>query len=184
LGAVTGWERCAAEWNVGSVGIPLPTGETLRVRGRIDLVLARGPAGAGSIPGAEAWIVDYKTGDPSQLRGYLLGRGDGVQLALYGLVARTLGAASVMMSRVGPSLDLQKPQLQGADLDGVTNLWQVLASMQDRGVFGQRGPLRSEFGISATYPLATLAVDEDVLNEKWELTHPLLASRHLEDALP
>jgi hypothetical protein len=89
-----------------------------------------------------------------------------------------------MMSRVGPSLDLQEAQLTGADLEGMANLWQALASMQDRGAFGQLGALRSEYGVTATYPLATLAIDEDVLSEKWYLTHPLLASRYAQDTLP
>jgi hypothetical protein len=184
LGAVSGWEKCAAEWNLGSVGIPLATGETLRVRGRIDLILARDSAVNGRIPGNEAWVIDYKTGDPSPLKPFLLSRGDGIQLALYGLAVRSIGAQLVMMSRVGPSLDLQGAQLTGADLDGMANLWQALASMQDRGTFGQLGPLRSEYGVTATYPLATLAIDEDVLSEKWDLTHSLLASRYPEDALP
>ena len=44
--------------------------------------------------------------------------------------------------------------------------------MQERGVFGMRGPLRSEFSFNADYPLATLAIDEGVLEEKWAITHP------------
>jgi hypothetical protein len=184
LGSVSGWEKCAAEWNLDSIVIPLSNGESLRMRGRVDLVLIRGVTGTTRIPGNEAWIIDYKTGDPSPLNTFHLGRGDGVQLALYGLATRTLGAESVMMSRVGPSLDLQKAQLTGADLEGMASLWQALASMQDRGTFGQRGALRSEYGTRATYPLATLAIDEEVLGEKWELTHPLLSSHYTEDTLP
>ena len=44
--------------------------------------------------------------------------------------------------------------------------------MQESGVFGMRGALRTEFGFRGDYPLATLAIDEEILAEKWSLTHP------------
>ena len=47
--------------------------------------------------------------------------------------------------------------------------------MQQTGVFGMRGPVRSAWAFTRNYPLATLAVDEDILEERWELTHPALA---------
>ena len=166
----------------GQHGVPLTTGETLRLRGRIDLILARGATGDGRIPGDEAWIIDYKTGDPAALSKSNLSKGDGLQLALYGLAGRTLGAAKVAMSRIGPSLDLEKAQLDGTDLEESAELWRALASMQDRGAFGQLGALRSAYGVSAAYPLATLAVDEDVLRQKWKLTHPLLPHATVEEA--
>ena len=43
--------------------------------------------------------------------------------------------------------------------------------MQERGTFGWKGPLRSEFGGEGSYPLATLALDEGVLEAKWAATH-------------
>ena len=65
-----------------------------------------------------------------------------------------------------------QPQIQLADLDGLANLWRGLLRMQETGVFGMRGALRDEFGFGQDYPLATLAIDEDILAEKWALTHP------------
>ncbi len=186
LGAVTGWEKCAVEWNLRGVIVPLASGQTLRIRGRADLVLLRGKGEKSPVPGGEAWIIDYKTGDPEPLDPWrLANKGDGIQLALYGLAARTLGPPRVAMSRVGPSLDLQAPQLHGEDLDRLTHVWSMLASMQDRGVFGQRGPLRSEFGVSAVYPLATLAIDPELLAAKWDKTLGVFAMNlDMEDTLP
>jgi hypothetical protein len=38
------------------------------------------------------------------------------------------------------------------------------------------GPVHAEYGFAYDYPLATLAVDEDLLQEKWAMTHPALAT--------
>jgi hypothetical protein len=55
-----------------------------------------------------------------------------------------------------------------------TNIFADLAEMQRTGVFGMKGEIRAAFGYSATYPLATLPIDPDVLEDKWALTHPNL----------
>ena len=47
--------------------------------------------------------------------------------------------------------------------------------MQETGVFGMRGLVHSDFGFSRAYPLATLPIDPDLLQEKWTLTHPPFA---------
>ena len=47
--------------------------------------------------------------------------------------------------------------------------------MQATGIFGMKGPLRSAFSFTKNYPLATLAVELEILDERWELTHPDLA---------
>ena len=41
-------------------------------------------------------------------------------------------------------------------------------------VFGMLESLRKDYGHSATLPLATLAVDVEILKAKWKLTHPKL----------
>jgi hypothetical protein len=38
-----------------------------------------------------------------------------------------------------------------------------------------RGPIRDEFGHPQEYPLATLAIDEDILAAKWAQAHPVAA---------
>ena len=64
-----------------------------------------------------------------------------------------------------------RPQLIGADLAPHTNVFADLAKMQRTGVFGMKGEVRPAFGYSASYPLATLPIDEDILEDKWALTH-------------
>jgi RecB family exonuclease len=171
IGGLSGWERCAAEWVIENIAVALPDGATLRLRGRVDLLLSRGSGE----PGAEVWIIDHKTGDPEPLRLGKFLQGDGLQLGLYALAARAKGAAKVGFSRLGPSHELANPSLTEAALEEAVPVWCELAAMQDRGTFGQLGELRSEYGIHAVYPLATLAIDTAVLARKWKLTHPALA---------
>jgi hypothetical protein len=46
--------------------------------------------------------------------------------------------------------------------------------MQRTGIFGMYGPLRSAFRFIDPYPLASLAIEQDILEQRWELTHPAL----------
>jgi len=36
------------------------------------------------------------------------------------------------------------------------------------------GPLRAAFRYTEDYPLATLAIEPDILEQRWERTHPAL----------
>jgi hypothetical protein len=47
--------------------------------------------------------------------------------------------------------------------------------MQQTGVFGMYGMLRSAWAFTRAYPLATLAIEQEILEQRWELTHPALA---------
>ena len=47
--------------------------------------------------------------------------------------------------------------------------------MQATGIFGMKGPLRGAFTFTKNYPLATLSIDSEIIDERWELTHPDLA---------
>ena len=127
--------------------------------GRIDLILTGAP-----VPD-DAWIVDYKTGNRKPLTAGKLPTGDGLQLALYALALNARG-----VSLLTPALDLTV-QLTLADLLAQPRLWRGLLRMQEEGVFGMRGRLRDEFAFRGDYPLATLAIDQGVLDEKWALTH-------------
>jgi hypothetical protein len=78
------------------------------------------------------------------------------------------------MSRIGRSLDLNAAQITGNHLDALGPLWQALITMQESGRFGMLGPIRSSYGVRPTYPLATLGIDEALLESKWALTHARL----------
>ena len=163
--AVEGRTHLATEWKFDDTAIPLGNDDALHVHGRVDLILATTPAAE------DAWIVDYKTGHRKALSAKKLSTGDGLQLALYALALHERGAREVGASVLTPDLELA-PQLTLADFTAEASLWRGLFEMQQRAVFGMRGPLRSEFSFNADFPLATLAIDEEVLEQKWTLTHP------------
>ncbi len=60
------------------------------------------------------------------------------------------------------------------DFGSENEIFAALAEMQQTGIFGMHGPLRSAYRFTDDYPLATLAVDPDILEQRWELTHPAL----------
>ena len=183
------WPYLAAEWNLGSPQlVSINDGHKLRLRGRIDLILSQKRPTESRFSGADLWIVDYKTGNARSLALYgrtpesqtanlrrKLVRGDAIQLGLYGLAARALGAADVDLSILSLRTDLDKPQLKIDLLAKVSDFWAELYLMQERGIFGLRGAIRNEFGFSPDYPLATLPIDKEFLDEKWVLTHPPFA---------
>ena len=162
---VQGRTHAAVEWKLPETALPLDGG-LLHIRGRIDLLLTN----AASIE--DAWLIDYKTGNRAALRTKDLARGDGVQLALYALALRAAGARAVGLSLLTPGAALDTPQLTLIDLDALDGLWRGLLKMQECGVFGMRGALREEYTFRGDFPLATLAIDEEILAEKWSLTHP------------
>lgn len=170
VAAVKGHGKLATEWSIpNDVDIPVGTSGTLKIRGRIDLLLAASPT--------ELWLVDYKTGATKALAANKVATGDGLQLALYALVLGRNGAEQVGLSRLTRELALDSPQLTLAEvgLDALPDLWRGLARMNTTGIFGSLGELRDEFSFAAEHPLATLRIDPDLLAEKWLLTHPSFA---------
>jgi hypothetical protein len=172
--AGAGWTHCATEFRLGAMSVAIAGDAELRLSGQIDLLLSQGVATTTRLPNGMVWIVDYKTSDPEALKIGRFAEGDGLQLGLYGLAARVLGATTVQMSRIGRSLDLAAPQITGEDLNGLESLWQSLVAMQESGRFGMLGAIRSPYGVRVTYPLATLGIDETLLKSKWALTHSTL----------
>ena len=161
VAAVASRTHLATEWTLADTAIPLGDGAALHTHGRADLLLTTAPTSK------DAWIVDYKTGNRKPLTEKKLRGGDGVQLALYALALRANG-----VSLLTPDLALESPQLTLDELTAQSRLWRGLHRMQESGVFGLRGALRDEFAFRGDYPLATLAIDEAVLDEKWTRTHP------------
>jgi hypothetical protein len=180
------WSEMAVEYSLGEPSlIPLSEKETLRVRGRIDLILARAKSDQSQIGYEDLWVVDYKTG---RQRGFSLKElrkkdtpqrkfrkqlieGRGVQLALYALAVHALGAEHVQLTLLSPAEQLEA-QFHLADVLAQNDFWSELRRMQETGVFGMLGPVHADFGFVRSYPLATLPIDIDLLKEKWALTHP------------
>ncbi|HWY51848.1 MAG TPA: PD-(D/E)XK nuclease family protein [Chthoniobacterales bacterium] len=189
LAEVEGWPRMTVEWRLESPQfLSLSNGKKLRVRGRIDLILAQTQPSDSQLTGADVWVVDYKTGNvkpltppgktpearAANLRKKLV-RGDAIQLGLYGLAARELGAAEIRLSILSLRTELDRPQLDMTALTSDSDFWTELYRMQETGIFGLRGLIRNEFGFNPDYPIATLPIDKEFLDEKWVLTHPPFA---------
>jgi PD-(D/E)XK nuclease superfamily len=183
------WPQIAAEWRLGAPQVvSLDKRHSLRVRGRIDLILARALTNDSQLSGADIWIVDYKTGNTKTLsvsgktaesrrekvRKKLV-RGDAIQLGLYGLAARELGAARISLSILSQRTELDRRQLTIDDLAEHKDFWNELYQMQETGIFGLRGAIRNDYGFHPDYPLATLPIDKEFLDEKWVRTHPAFA---------
>jgi len=193
------WSEMAVEWSLGSPHAAISLGEnrTLRVRGRIDLVVARRKSENSKIGYADLWVVDYKTGrqrgfnlkelrrrdtpENKFLRQLIEGRG--VQLALYALAAHELGAEDVQLTLLSPAEEL-KSQFQLPHVLAQQNFWREFHRMQETGVFGMLGPVHRDFGFAKKYPLATLPIDPDLLKTKWALTHPAFAIEAEEETKP
>jgi hypothetical protein len=177
IGATEGWNWMATELAVGREGaVKIAADVELQLRGQIDLVLAQNDAS--SFAGQKIWIVDYKTGSNRELKTSdlhdSLVKGTTLQLGLYALAIRELGAAEVSASIFSLIVKNVAPQLSVDDLAPHTDVFANLAEMQRTGVFGMKGEIRPAFGYSAPYPLATLPIDNDILEDKWALTHPAL----------
>jgi hypothetical protein len=62
-----------------------------------------------------------------------------------------------------------------ADILAANELWQEIVRIEKTGIFGMLGEIRSEFTFTGDYPLATLPIDQFLLRDKWEHTHPAFA---------
>lgn len=167
------WPGLATEYKLAKTEIDFSSGALppLRLEGRIDLLLAW-ELPSGDVLPSELWLVDYKTGSASKAMtpGELV-KGNGVQLALYALALREQGAKAVQASLLRPG-ELLREQMSLEKFDLFQEGWLELQRMQAEGKFGMHGELRSEYRHAKAYPLATLAIDPDVLSEKWARTHP------------
>src|SRR5213083_2510681 len=177
IGGAKGWEWMATELAVGREGaVKIADGVELELHGQVDLVLAQNDAP--SFAGQTIWIVDYKTGSNRELKTSDLHdnlvKGTTLQLGLYALAMRELGAAEVSVSIISLAVKNVAPQLSAGDLAPHADVFADLAEMQRTGIFGMKGEIRPVFGYSVPYPLATLQIDNDILEDKWALTHPAL----------
>jgi PD-(D/E)XK nuclease superfamily len=177
IATATGWDWMAAEFPAGrGDAVKIADGVELQMRGQIDLVLAQNDAA--SFAGQKIWILDYKTGSTKELKASDLHdnlvEGTTLQLGLYSFAMRELRTAEVSASILSLVVKNVAPQLSVVDLAPHTDVFANLAEMQRTGIFGMKGEIRPVFGYTAPYPLATLPIDNDILEDKWALTHPAL----------
>ncbi len=166
------------------LSVQLPTGGVLALKGRMDAVLSVKPWVINDKERANPlWVIDLKASQRRKLTAYNMQKGYGLQLALYALALHAQGAESVGLSLLGADAQpLVVPQMDLEGLRGLTGLWQVMERIAFCGVLGDRG--ENDFdSISDAYPLATLRVDKRILERKWALTHPEIATLEHDETL-
>ncbi|MEP6809761.1 MAG: PD-(D/E)XK nuclease family protein [Chthoniobacterales bacterium] len=191
LGAIEGWPWAVSEWRLEAQPIAVGEGRSLLLRGRADLLLGQTAAQPKSLSLPTLWIVDFKTGnkksikptskkkdDPlsPKVRKQILKADPSLQLGLYALAVKQLGAERVALSILSPVINRPEPQLHDDDFSECHAAFIELARMQATGIFGMKGSLRGAFTFTKDYPLATLAIDPEIIDERWERTHPDLVA--------
>jgi hypothetical protein len=141
------------------------------LRGKLDLILLEPATSAASTPelelaGCNAWVVDFKTGTAAALSESRLAKGQGLQIALYGLALRARGADPVALSILTPATEL-KSQMTVDKLLAMDQPFRAIDAMHRTGVFGQSPAEDDEHGHAPDYPMTTRSISRDVLEAKW-----------------
>ena len=186
LSTTNDWPWAVSEWRLEEQPIDVGEGQHLLLRGRADLLLAKTPRQPTSLKVPALWIVDFKTGSKKPLRSskqmtdeqlqtrvvrQVLKR-EALQLGLYAVAAHQLGAENVEVSLLSPLMAKAAPQLRLEHFELCGPAFRELARMQITGIFGMHGPIRGSYSIANSYPIATLAIDREITEERWEKTHP------------
>jgi PD-(D/E)XK nuclease superfamily len=151
---------CQAEARV-QADVRLSQEDSLRLIGRMDLVLANQPAWSG----AEVVLVDFKTTAVNEKINSQTGAG--FQFVAYQRIAETLGATVKRFLVVGgPEI----AEVRNEEPETLESAFRELAIVQQRSSFGH-GPVEpAEFGIREELPIATAPVNRSVLAAKLALT--------------
>ncbi len=182
------WPWLATEWRLDAQPIDFGKDNQLLLRGRADLLLGKTVSAPTSLQLPELWIIDFKTGNKDALSKGLKGeddqrpekvrrkvlKGDALQLSLYANAAKQLGAGKISVSLVSPNLAKAEPHLALEDFEQCRDAFRELARMQATGIFGFKGTLRNAYSFTQPYPIATLAIDPEIVDERWEETHRAL----------
>jgi hypothetical protein len=187
LSTANDWPWLATEWRLDAQPINFGEEHELLLRGRADLLLGKTASAPASLRVPELWIIDFKTGNKDALsKGLKDGdqrgekvrrkvlRGDALQLSLYASAAKQLGATKTRVSLISPNAAKAEPQLGLEDFEQCRDAFRELARMQATGIFGFKGALRNPYAFTQPYPIATLAIDPEIVDERWEETHPAL----------
>lgn len=157
----------------------------LSLRGRIDSIGANTQSNNNPFElnkTDSVWIIDYKTGSMPAFNATNITRGYGLQLALYGLAIRQLGFQNIQLTLL--KKDALKPEIFSFTefLESNESFLHGLSAIKEKGILGNKGSLRSEYGFTGNFPLATLSIPESILQSKWALSHPQLQAEETYDA--
>lgn len=143
--------------------------------GRMDLILSNQPGNLGEqeASAADLWVVDFKTGQQGALTLKKMEKGEGLQLALYAGALQQRDASPVGLSIFGMrGKSKERPQLTFDQAQSLQPIWDFMRTVNSGGIFGQRTQARSRFNPGGRFPIATLGIPQQVLDKKWQLSHP------------
>jgi hypothetical protein len=161
------WKFTFCEWEIPRGLAIVDETRKLPLKGRMDLLLSNSSSDQKD---QDVLVIDFKTGGDKKLSASSIRQGKGTQIVLYGLALHEMGAKSVSMIFIKP--DLRDSEPVPLNLEDFEDIRRGLCGMHDSGVFGMIEEIRSEYSNRRDFPLATLPVDPDILEEKWMLTHP------------
>ena len=136
--------------------------KSLKMRGRIDALLTHTAIDKIENVDQPIYIIDFKTSSRKPLTKNNLQKGYGLQLLLYGLALRKIGATQVTLALVSPEGTTPLTIENWQDFDPL--LEELLLISQ--GHFGDLAP-HFENGSSNFHPTATLAIDPKILATKY-----------------
>jgi hypothetical protein len=171
VGKMSDGYQAVTERKLQRVVVTLPSGRTLPIGGRPDLLLIPAP-GLGVL--RRRILVDFKTGADSPLKGTKsLLRFEGIQLGLYLKALESLEEGAIDAGYM-TSDEAWSSQLTSEDIncENAVGVLERLAWMQDEGVFGWTGIVRDPYSAACTYPMATLAPVVNI-SAKFVATHSL-----------
>jgi hypothetical protein len=160
------WSHALPEWSLPDNHRISHGDSELLVRGRMDLMLSNRAGFDGRL-----LVLDFKTGSTGDFAPSDIREGRGLQLLLYWLAAKGLGAAEAACAFITP--DVGDLELYSDDeCERLLFVLPALVRMQKTGVFGMRGQLRAARGYRSPLPLATLEIPQEIVDERFTITHP------------
>lgn len=115
-------------------------------------------------------IFDFKTGVSGALTKDKLKRGVGIQLVLYALKFYKEGFKQIEVSVIQPGVALKK-QLDLNDILETRSIFEAINYVYLSGKLGIRNSMESNYESNFKFPIATIKVEDEVLEKKWGLTH-------------
>jgi hypothetical protein len=132
--------------------LPIPLGKgTIHMKGRIDAIFTEKPIGSITQLDQAVALLDFKTSPRKTLTIRNMQKGYGLQLLLYGLALKQLGATNVSVGYATPSTPLKMLELE--DWSDFEALWESLEPIS-RGLFGNKS-FDSFSGLKPYHPVAT-----------------------------
>lgn len=138
------------------------------LKGRVDLMIYA--LADLNIKDNSLKIFDFKTGASGALTKDKLRKGIGIQLVLYALKFYKEGFKQIEVSIIQPGVAFKK-QLDLNDILENITIFDAINFIYESGKLGVRNLMGGNYENNFNFPLATIKVEDIVLEKKWMLTH-------------